>query len=109
MSRASPGNSLPINSWKCAFDSILSTSNLKGGKKLFACFPHPLPLWCPKQGGERRADWEVGAAAHRSDFAALCPNQPPLFGAWGLTSFCWGLSFHLKQGARASEAGRGSL
>lgn len=36
MSRASPGNSLPINSWKCVFDSILSTSNLKGGKKLFA-------------------------------------------------------------------------
>ena len=37
------------------FDSILSASNLKGGKKLlFASRPPPLPLRCPKQGGEAR-------------------------------------------------------
>ena len=37
------------------FDSILSASNLKGGKKLlFASRPPSLPLRCPKQGGEAR-------------------------------------------------------
>lgn len=33
MSGASPGNPLPINSWKCMFDSVLSSANLKGGKE----------------------------------------------------------------------------
>lgn len=59
----------PMNCWKCAFDSILNASNLKGGKKRFACLPAPLPSpLVPKAGREAR-----GWLAVRLGKVGICP------------------------------------
>lgn len=48
MSKASPGNPLPINCWKCVFDSVLSASKPKGGRGAICLLPAtpstPAPL-----------------------------------------------------------------
>lgn len=96
-----------MNCWKCVFDSILNASNLKGGKKRFACLPPPLPSpLVPKAGrGGERGGCEAGEGWYlptglisrpslgisRPDLALLGPVFPP------------------RLEAGAAEAGRGSL
>lgn len=62
MSEASPGNPLPINCWKCMFDSVLSASKLKGGKEAICWLPASLSTPAPlSRVGEQWGRWEVQA------------------------------------------------